>query len=75
MNGLVVTMAYVAPRIHLSVANHATPGHTPGLGVGIKEPVVLGLRETAWIREETITVTPECPSVLRKHEAYYHPHG
>ena len=50
MNAFVITMAYVTPRINLSVANHATPGQTPGFGIGFYEPVVFGLRETNWIR-------------------------
>src|SRR2546422_8814943 len=50
MNGFVVTMAYVSPRVYLSVANHATPGHAPRLGIGVDEPVVLGLSDPSWIR-------------------------
>jgi hypothetical protein len=50
VNGLVVTMAYISPRIYLSVANHAPPGHTACRGIGIDEPVVLGLSDAGWIR-------------------------
>src|SRR2546422_4954543 len=50
VNGFVVTMAYISPHIYLSVANHATPGHTACFGISIDEPVVFGLNDTGWIR-------------------------
>src|SRR2546427_7573113 len=37
-------------RSYLSVANHATPGHAPRLGIGVDEPVVLGFSDPSWIR-------------------------
>src|SRR6266481_8884261 len=50
VNGFMFTMAYISPHIYLSVANHATPGHTACFGISIDEPVVFGLNDTGWIR-------------------------
>src|SRR5271157_92378 len=50
VNGLVIAMPHVPPRIYLGVANHAAPGHTARPGIGINQPVVLRLRDTVWIR-------------------------
>jgi len=66
MNGLVVTMAYISPRIYLSVANHATPGHTACCGIGIDEPVVLGLSDAGQNSCVSAKRSPSEPALIRR---------